>query len=269
MPKATISRCGGSAAATYPQLVASIGGAGNLLAYWRLGETTGLFEDTSNFNHADPADALIQGPGSNVRGVAGALGPTNDDGAWQITSQGPSTGLNDVNAIPHASENPWHAIASPLTVVAWIIPEVIGGAHPDYRGAILNSSSIVAGAPSYEFGWGLCLFYAAGATQGSLRGFRSNNAGGGGLVQVTTGLLTNGTKYMASYTFDGATLEIGLNAASFVSVADTDRGITLTATPQIGEGVDGMYTGVVDDVSVWHAALSHAELAQLYALGSS
>lgn len=267
MPKATISRCGGGGGGGYADTVLAMGGRGNLRLYWRLGETFGLFADTSGFNPGDPADGAISGPGANTRGVTGCLGPTNDDGAWQITAQGPPVGTNEVHVVPHAGENPTGALSSAVTVVVWFRAQAVGPAHPDYRGALLNVSSIVAGAPSYEFGWGLELFYVAGATTPTLRFFRSNSAGSGGAVIVELPGIVLDTDYMAHGTFDGAQVEVGVNGASFVSAPDTLRGITGTAAPQAGEGVEGVATAVIDEVAVWSAVLAHSDLAYLYSVG--
>lgn len=269
MPTQTISRCGQAAAGAYPATVLAIGGAGNLRGYWRLGETSGLFADTSGFNVADPCDLIVDGNGANARGVTGAIGPANDDGAWQLEVKGNPGGLGFVRATPHAGENIYTGTGSAFTVGAWIRVSADQAGDTPWTGSILNNAGIIAGSPSFERGWRFGIVYHGDGSNPSLQLARANDAGDGGIVSATLAGIVPGTDYFAHGTFDGATIEVGVNGTTFATQADTLRSIPDNNGLTVGLGVLGQYFGVVDELAFWGAVLTHADLLYLATVGSA
>jgi len=264
MPTTSISRCGGSSGGTFPALVFTIGTAGTLRAYWRFNETSGLFHDTSGYEPGTPADLIVHSNGSDNRGVAGCLAPAQDDGAWQLNVTG-STVNPGSYAVVDGSANPFVGTQSALTVVSWVRPFASAGS---FRGAFFNNSGIIAGSPSYERGWDFEFVWPGGGNP-NLRFVRSNDVPFGGQVYAEIAGVTPAVSYMASATFDGATIEIGLNGSTFASQADTVRGIPENNGGIFGESVSAYYYGVVDDTAMWAEKLTHAKLLQLYQAGAA
>ena len=267
MPTQTISRCGGTTTGSYSSLVLAIGTPGTLRAYWRLGETSSTFADTSGYEPATPQDLTISGTGSNTRGVLGVVSPSNDDGAWQLNVKGnPSPG--DVGATPGGGGNPYPGTQSSFTIVAWVRTTATVGGDPAWRGSVYANATLIAGSPSFERGWSLDINYPGGAANPSARLTRSNDVANGGQVYAEIAGLIPGTDYMIAGTFDGTQIQLYANGVLGATQADTLRNIPQANGVSIGRGVGGQYYGVVDEVSLWAQVLTGANLLALYGQGT-
>ena len=262
-------RRGTTAAATnYAQLVGTISAAGNLRGYWRMGETSSTFKDTSGYEPLTPQDLTITGTGSNTRGVLGCVAPDQDDLAWQLNVKGnPSPG--DVSGVASGGGNPYPGTQTSFTIVAWIRPTATVGGDPAWTGAVYANENLVAGAPSYVLGWALELRYPGGATSPIVQFTRSNDAAHGSAVTCTGPSLAAGTDYMIGATFDGATITLYVNGLSVATQADTARGIPEDQGVSVGRSPNGQYYGVADEISLWASVLSASDMARLYLAGTS
>jgi hypothetical protein len=263
MVASTISRCGGSSATTWPALVLTIGGAGTLNGWWRLGEPSGLFADSAGSGlPGSPFDLLDDGTGSETRDVTGCIGASQDDGAWQINVKGNPAAYR--RALPNAGGNVTPGTQVSLTVVGWVRPQQTLLTDPSWRGAIINNSGIIAGSPSYERGWSFELFWPGGTANPSLRFVRSNDSLNGGQVIASVAGLVPGTNYMCAATFDGSNIRLYLDGVLQATVADTLRGIPENNGLVLGYGVNGDCYSVLDECAIWSTVLTGAQLLQLW-----
>ena len=263
-------RRGTTAAVTnYAQLVGTIATAGSLRGYWRMGETAGDFLDTSGYNPGNPYNMVINGTGANVRGVAGCIAPDQDDLAWETQVKG-HPGAGTVFAQGDVSvTNNLLGTKSSFSVVGWVRPTATVGGDPSWRGGIYSNSTIIAGSPSFERGWDLCLYYPGGAASPQPQLYRTSDAGHGGFVAATGAAISYGSNYMIGGSFDGTTIRLYVNGLLAASQADTVRDLDDYTAPTISGGAQGLLYGVTDEVAVWGTVLSDSDMARLYLAGTS
>lgn len=258
MPKATISRCGGTTG-TYAATVASIGAAGTLRGYWRLGESASPWLDTSGWA-SGPTDLTLSGAGAvPTAHVGGALPGSQDDGAIQING-GPATGQYLQNGLALVNTG----INTSWTIAAWVKPFA---SVSNWIAAVYENSAPNAGLNQ---GWRMAVVWSGGAVSGYLQRF-INNAPVNAAVGIPTGAFT----YLVG-TYDGATLSLYSNGA-LVSTAADARADTFDPYNRVDLGVAfadpfqavGRISGVLDEVAIWGAVLTLANVQTLYAAGTT
>jgi hypothetical protein len=268
VPTQTISRCGGSSTTTYAGTVLTVGGVGTLRAYWRLGEPSGLFADSADWQAAPGAPLLVDGLGSYTRDVPGALPPAQDDGAFEGQVKGNSGGSPFYRLSQFSGTNPLTGLEVGWSVVGWVKPTATVGGDPAFHGSLFNNTTIVAGSPSFEQGWSLDLDWAGGAANPDLILYRTTTIAPSGQVTARIAGLTPGTWYMCSATYDGTTLRVGINGTTFATATDTRFGLgAINGGPVLAwnHAITGQLYGVLDEVALWGTVLTDSALATLFA----
>lgn len=217
-------------------------GSGNLLAYWKLDETTGT--SASNSSSSNNTGTLINGFTFSGNSASGNIGTALDfDGANDYVDAGVLTGLEN---------------ATQGTITAWL-----------YRA---SSSDIVSvGDPAsllYRFGiswYGLDgRYYLVCANGQNSHGFVTyTGTGWHHFAMVYDGSQTGNANRMLGY-IDGV-----LQSLSFTNTipanlpSSGDQG-----SCYLGRDINDQYSkGRIDDVRIYNRALSASEIQTLYQLG--
>ena len=273
---------GTSGVGGYPDYETGVGSVGtSLRAYWRLGEGTSLFADTSGYS-VSPADASAITSGGTGTPVPMTLdftpgAPiTDDDGAVQFNLVGTSAAPGDylLPGWPPGVDNNRTRFAGtlPFTVACWIRPLANGGT---WKGTIIGNVVVTSsGSPGEnDNGWRLDMDWptrVVGITRACAYGHSS-----GTLLSARSpaGLAADTWQHVVG-SYDGAMMRLYLNGGLVALQADTGSSGGGGLQPYIGLGPGPWgggaqwFYGAVDEVSIWGSALSAYEVATLYASGT-
>jgi hypothetical protein len=253
------------AAGDFETVVHSIDG---LYAYWRLGETSGPWRDTSG---VDPADDLTE-HGSGLAftpDVAGAL-TVGDDGAVQFNYDGTSS--TGGRYLGSGTWKDYRLSGGQMTVAVWAKTKASAGTR---RGHIIGNSA--TGGDDSMTGWGLHVMYPGREirfTRGQVAGAGSPEA----YAETVGGVVADEWNLFVG-TYDGATIKLYANGALVAAAADTS-GVATGGDEEIRVGysitqyVAGAFKhswlyGSVDEAAVWTRALTPDEIAKLYSGGTT
>lgn len=244
---------------TFPEAIAGLAAARNLLGYWRVGEPSGSFADTSGLSPV--SDGTLTGSGTApTRDVVGGLSSSQDDGAVQFTVPGAATSDPIIVCTPGTAGRFTNA-TNDLTIAALVKPTANGGAWVGGIAGNFNTSG--AGVSGY----GLSVEWPA-----LTPGFTIQQAGGGTASACAGPNLTAGVWYflVGTYTTGGGT-KLYIDGALVDSDPTVVTGLDSSAAPHIGnEGAAlvsspfGHFLGGIDEVSIWGDELTTAEVAQLF-----
>jgi fibronectin type 3 domain-containing protein len=218
-----------TAPSPYSSLVRPTAG---LAAYWRLGEASGTSAcDSAGSNEGTYSRVRLGDPGAIV-----------DDPDFAAGFQASNTA--SVNVRSASALNP----SSAITVEAWIRPESVSG-----------SQAIVRKHGQYllrQLGAGL---------------FARLWWSGGTYTEFNTGsVLTANTWQHLALTYDGATMRLFRNGVLVASVGATKNIASTSNTLYIGQsGGYDFFTGSIDEVAVYSAAVPGLDLARHYRVGSA
>ncbi len=253
-----------SASATFPELVDVLAATYELRGYWRLGDGASPYVDISGHPNG-PADAVLSAAGTAMSpDVAGAL-TTGDDGAVAFNYAG--TADQDKLVIPDptpgGAPRRFNFVSgdSSMTLAAWVKP---GASASTFNGGILNNWR----HSSTDCGWRLYVIWPSRL----LKFERAPNGGAGGGSISPGGLPADEWAFVAATYDDSGGYKLYIDGALVDSDAAT--GFSLPAFNQgfnIGyvtatAGSHGFY-GAVDEVTVWGAALTAADILALYEAG--
>lgn len=231
---------------TFPDAIAELASLRSLVGYWRLGEPSGVFADTSGHIAAHDATAA----GAMTRHVTGALPAAEDDGAVDFLG----TGSADIGA-----DNLFQ-LAGDMSVSAWVNLNSGGTRYPGIvsRGAYFPTMN----------GWALSVDSATlqpiwrredGAVVSRL--FGPVMAAGTWHFLVGTNNSTTGM----SFYVDGVLVATDAN---LVATMPTTIHAYIGTGPYIGAtGFFDSVNGVVDEVSIWADELTVEDVALLTEAG--
>jgi hypothetical protein len=208
------------------------------LAYWRLGEAVGgttAHDETGN-NH-DGAYST-----SCVLGVAGAL-PSDSNTAVQFDGNAASVTVDPPGPLDFEGH-------TPFSVEGWVKPARIGGG---YQHAINHESptGVREGYAVFVDDLGNLDFERFVGSQGlTLRG----------------PLVTMGQWYHVVGTYDTSTLRLYVNGALIATTPDGRSANALADPLYLGLGGGNMkfFQGVIDEVAIYGAALTQAQITAHY-----
>ncbi len=207
---------------------------GGLVSYWRLGETSGT----------TAADAQGGNDGTYTNGPR--LGQTG----LLTCSANKSVkldGENDHVAVPDAA---LIDLTNQFTVEAWVNLDALPGSGTHYIVAKPGAYylSVTGTTPTWRFGFEPTLLLV-----------------GGGEVASATGP-TSGETYHVVGTYDGSTLRLYVNGVLAGSTSETDTVVTTANALRIGsyDGTSGFVNGRIDEVAVYSAALTAAQVSDHY-----
>lgn len=231
-----------------------------LLGYWRLGEATDPFADTSG--NPNPADGtLTAGTVPFTRDTTGGLSGAQDDGAVRFNADDGAD--SDYILTDSMDAARFNLNNSDMTVAAILNP---AASTNSFRGNVIGQMT-----SSLE-GWRLYVEWPGRTVMFNRR------AGSGGTAYTLAGPTLpadEATLVVATYSMTGGfTLyyngeEVAADATTFGSLPNHNL------NPLIGQGgvahinLETAFYGVVDEVSVWEAELSPADVVALYAAFTS
>jgi len=259
---------------SFPDAIANISEAhpGNLLGYWRLGETAAPFADTSGLSPSRPGTLSTPAgtpPLMNLH-IVGALPTADDDGAVEFTG---NSGLAE-QAIQVADTSPFRFnFGADLTVSCWVKPHA---STSTFVGQAVGNVSNPAPFPYPTDGFRVSVSWPA-RTPRMENFFRAAipdlTLSGAPLTAdvwafiVATNDYTGGTGFklyvngslVASDPTVHATTTGANNGLRFGAGDQYDS--SLAVTPH------GFYGGL-DEVSVWNVALTAVEVGTLFSAGT-
>lgn len=237
--------------------------ASSLRGYWRLGESSGVFADSSS----SAADLTAAGTGAYTRHVTGLI--SDDDGAVSFDVAGENASNRWLANGPQASTVFTGTNAS-FTIVAWAKPNA---SSSNWRGGVFNNSATVAGSPGYQSGWDLEVLWPGGS--GTLTARLGRHDVSGSIYANGTGLV-GGTAYFLAATYDGANMRMYVNASLVDTVADTRVLGDSEGGPMVGNVQyiqafslpgNGPFYGTIDEVAFFDRPLTGTEISTLYSSG--
>jgi RHS repeat-associated protein/uncharacterized delta-60 repeat protein len=215
--------------------------------YWRLGESSGAGVNQAGANY------LVYS-GTSTRGVAGALAGDADKA---IDFDG-SSGYGSVSGLE---------LTEDLTVEAWVN---VDSAPPSGEYQVIAGRGAAGGSESQNVQWSLCI----ANTGGSLKPMAFHESGSG-VDQIVTGttIIGGGWHHVAVVRDSDA------GTYQFVVDGVAESPVTYAAAPTggsaglvyVGRSPKGSqyFNGKVDELAVYGAALSAAQLAEHYSAGAS
>lgn len=244
---------------SFPDQMHNLVVAGNtLLGYWRLGDLTPPFLDSSGYS-GGPANGNRQAAGTPMTlHVPGALPPVDDDGAVQFNN--PTGGLGDIIRI--AGETYWQNL-DPFSVACWINP---GASANTFTGTPFNDWIFPVAQPAG--GWRLDVSWPARTLSFTIQ---SIGTGANATLTDPTPLVAGQWVFVVATYSSAAGMKLYVNGTL---VASNSASIALSVAnegPHIGG--DSFFTAVntffgsVDECSVWSVALTGASIASLYTSG--
>jgi trimeric autotransporter adhesin len=210
-------------------------GTSGLVAYWRLGETTGTTAaDETGTNTGTYA-------GSCTLGVAGAIASSSNTAV--------SVNYGIVAVADHASLG----LTTDFTFEAWVNPSLSGGNDAWVIGKDTNTGR------SYCFG--LRRSFSANGMILQLNGIET--AGGGNAV--------NGSWSKIAVSRIGTSLSFYLNGVPILTTTRGDSIAVTTTGLDLGRrqypGFEGWYFGAFDEVAIYNRGLTAAEIRRHYSEG--
>lgn len=244
--------------------VATLATTKDLLGYWRLGEPSGTFADTSG--HANPADGTLTAATTALtRDVTGALPATDDDGAIQLNdSDGSGSDYITTNSGGNGAR--FNLNATDMTIAAWLNPTASASS---FLGGVIGQLTT---SGLNQRGWALRVEWPLRRGE-----FIRVQDGGGPAVDLYGPPLAAGawTFVVATYSLtDGHKLYYNgiLVAADTTLLVGTG---TANIDPYIGRSGIGhaffitSFYGGMDEISVWGDALTADEVLTLAAAGAA
>jgi hypothetical protein len=260
-------------AGAFPDQIAALAAAhpNHLLGYWRLGETTAPFADTSGYPDGTTKPATFYTPAGSppliATNVAGALPPADDDGAIEFTgaSGGNQQALRVIDSTGGFRFN-WNTGMPDLTICAWVKPKASGST---FEGRAAGAVSMNLSSQNQGFGlsvvWPTLIPYFSQYGNGTVPDIRLNGAAltaDEWVFLVGTNDYTGGTGW--KFYVNGAL--VATNPTHQPATNPINDGLTFGLRYPTVSPPDGFYGGL-DEVSVWNIALTGAEIAGLFTAG--
>ncbi len=246
----------GSGSVVYSDYIQSFS---SLIGYWRLGEAASPFADSSGGGH----DLTRQVHGvAMTPDVTGALPVGQDDGATKFNYTG--TAANGGDWLATSSTASYFKL-NPLTWAAFVNVHAYPGGSS--RGEVAGSMGWAIGSPSVYSGWSFQVL-STGKIIASLGG----EPGVSEKYAQSPGALVLDTWYLVAATYDGANIKLYLNGTLVATTAFSSGGL-FGQTDGVHVGMLDIsssrlyFTGSVDELAVWNAALTADEIAGLYTAG--
>ena len=242
---ATVSVPPASVAATYQSAVLGNGP----VAYWRLDQASGTFNDRSGNGNSATANG----------GIARVSGGAISDGNNSISDNG-STGY--LEAPSSASLN---QPSAQISIEVWVKP-VNDGDYTSQKPVVLKSYTSHI-SPYYQYG---LFLYSAGAYPNDVESFLSLN---GTLVSMDSlNSYSYGVWNQLVLTYDGSTMRLYQNGVLMKSQAASGTidsyatTLDIGAYANLGKATTTIYNGGIDEVSIYPTALSQSQISAQYAL---
>lgn len=229
------------AAADYFATVQSTLGAANIVAHYKLDETTGTVAADATGNGYD-------GTYTN--------GPTL--GATSLLTQGGGTsvdfdGVNDYVDFGVEPDFDFIQNTGVFTVAAWV----------EWDGSTGNKTVIASSLSGGSRGWGVIINGTLGIAQGFFNG---------GSLQIDSEGLSGAGVYFLCYVGDGTVGEIYVNASSVADSAISPGAGAAPLATWIGRYSGSgtlAFPGQIDEVTIANVAATPAQIAALYAYGTT
>ncbi len=238
----------------------------DLFAYWRLGEPSSPWADTSGV--APQTDLSETGSGAALTpDVTGALPAGQDDGALELNYDGVAESGGRSAQSSGADKDFAFTGTGEMSVCAWV---KVKASALTRRGLIIGQSNWSIGL-SARIGWGLQVIYPARTVR-----FTYGQPGGGAEVYAeTAGGVVAGEWNLFVGTYDGTTIRLYANGI-LVDSATGSYAPSGHANVNVGLGFDGASSstnaaylyGTVDEAAVWTRAIDPDEIAELSASGT-
>jgi hypothetical protein len=213
----------------------------NLVAHWKMEETSGTREDIHSTKDLTAAGTGGVGSGTGIQGTAADLEEGDLDYLYVADNADFDFGAND------------------FTISMWIKPESVQvGNGSDPRPIAKDSSS------SGNYSWH-ALYY------GNLMGFRSSSNGTSFTQTAISTTITAGNWYHMVWTRSGTTITCYLNGSSLGTGSCVATIRANSENLYIGSGnLGGSYIdGLIDEVSIWNGtALTSGNVTTIYNSGN-
>lgn len=230
-----------------------------LLGYWRLGESSGDFADTSG--QALPANGTVTTETTALtRHVAGGLPAADDDGAVQFNDSD-GGGSDYITTASGGDGARFNLSNEDMSIVALLKPVESASF---FRGSVIGQMAAGVGIQ----GWSLVVDWPARTVI-----FWRSETGGGASVELTgPALAADEWTFVAATYSETDGFKLYYNGLLVASDATTLAGTgNNNQDPYIGRAGSGhplllkTFYGAVDEVSVWGVVLSDLEISDLYA----
>lgn len=234
---------------SYAVLVLTYVGSG-LIGYWRLGEGTGNWLDTSGYLTAKDLSLVNRGT-DLTRHVTGGLPTAYDDGALQFPASGDYISNNG------SGRYDFTGVAT-STVACWV---KVNANASTFTGQIVGN--MLSSPPS---GWALHVAWPT-------RAFTFERyATGGPSNSISAGSLLADEWIHVATTYDGTTAKVYLNGTLATSAASAAGLPAWNGGIEVGGGfpngsTNWYFDGYIDELALWSIALSAAQVSALAARG--
>jgi hypothetical protein len=263
---------GGGGGPSYPDYITTLASLHGLRGQWKLGEGNVTYQDTSparNPPYTDMTNLYHRGAGivaPTTNSTPGLLPLDVDDGAIEFNDQGPTVGywLGPTGA--GASAHDFHPNV-PFTANALILPVAPTTTH---AGPVIAVSSSNFGPGDPWIGWAVEVAFVASAPALAL-GFRHYVIGGPNYYFQTATLLSVNERHMVTMTRDGSkNVKLYVDGSPVATGLDLNDMFAMSSYFYLSIGGYDAFSqaqcfyGVVDEVTLWAAALTDDEILGLY-----
>jgi RHS repeat-associated protein len=244
----------------------------NPAGYWRLGEASGPFADSSpTGNHPGAVSLVGSSNGSSFfraqpGGIVGDDGAVRDDSAPSGFGQSPNGAAVAVSSNGGCVPDPALEFGNrqAFALEAWIRPQANGAT---YKGGVIGNYTM-DGSGSYNVGHGLYVNWPSL----SLSFVRAD--GGGGSDTISAPVAAQAWSHVVA-SYDGSTMALYVNGALVQQTASTRNLPTAACIIRMGQfsfdfGVTdypGYFYGSIDEGAAYKRALTAQEVADHYAAG--
>lgn len=242
----------------FPDAVATLAATRNLLGYWRLGENSGTFADTSG--QAQPADGTIDTETTALtRDVSGGLPADDDDGAVRFNDSD-GTGSDFIATNSGGDGDRFNLDDSDMTIVAILQP--IASAS-SFEGGVIGQLHLPGGGGLG--GWALGVewplrqawFLRSSAGSDQVQLFAPTLSVDAPTLVICTYSATNGHRIY----YNGSV--VASDPTTFINIGNPNLDPRIGRSGVGGGFLDQTFYGMVDEISVWGDEFSAEDIELL------